>query len=104
MVIIELVILRMDNSTGTPKLLSPNFDVSLRVSILEYFKNSLSSMQTNLYVDIYNFKTCYFINGKEAISVLFRRGVGFSRVPGVILHFSHTILYWSYIAMNWWLS
>jgi len=34
----------LGNSTGIPKLLSPNFDVSLRVSILEYFKNSLSSM------------------------------------------------------------
>jgi len=49
------------------------------------------------YVDQYvcaylQFKTCYFIKGKEAILGLFRQGVSFSRVHGAILHFSHTIL------------
>jgi len=57
-------------------------------------------MLINLYVHIYNFKTFYFIKGKEAILVLFRQGVSFSRVPGAILQFIHTILYWSYMAMN----
>ena len=32
-----------------------------------------------------NFETCYFIKGKEAILVLFRQGVCFSRVPGTTL-------------------
>jgi len=50
-------------------------------------------------VHIHNFKTCYFIKGKEAILVLFRQDVSFSRVPGPILIFFHTILYWSYIAI-----
>ena len=44
-------------------------------------------MLINLYVHIYNFKTCYVIKGKDVILVLFRQGVSFSRVPGAILHF-----------------
>jgi len=83
----------MGNSTGIAKLLSPDFDVSLRVSILEYFKKYFGFMLINLYLHFRNFKTCYFIKGKEAILVLFRQGVSFSRIPGAILHFSHTILY-----------
>jgi len=38
-------------------------------------------------VHIYHLKTCNFIKSKEAILVLFRQGVSFSRVPGAILHF-----------------
>jgi len=40
----------MGNSTGIAKLLSPDFDVLHRVSILEYFKTSLCIMLIYLYL------------------------------------------------------
>jgi len=56
--------------------MSPDFDVSLRVSILEYFKFSLCFMKINLCVHIYNFKTCYRISLKARKRFWFYSGNG----------------------------